>query len=79
MGLPHDEDGERPLAFVVLSERKEVSTDELMVYVNGGFQFYLGYWDGLFVVFFQIKLWTKKNYAVGSASLRKFHEMNWAK
>ncbi|XP_045026150.1 4-coumarate--CoA ligase 3 isoform X2 [Daphnia magna] len=34
VGLPHDEDGERPLAFVVLSERKEVSTDELMVYVN---------------------------------------------
>ncbi|XP_059350203.1 uncharacterized protein LOC130686001 isoform X2 [Daphnia carinata] len=34
VGLPHDEDGERPLAFVVLSAKKEVSADELMAYVN---------------------------------------------
>ncbi|XP_057377827.1 uncharacterized protein LOC130699600 [Daphnia carinata] len=34
VGLRHDEDGERPLAFVVLSAKKEVSADELMAYVN---------------------------------------------
>ncbi len=39
VGLPHEEDGERPLAFVVLSENsKEVTAEELISYTNGKFK-----------------------------------------
>ena len=35
VGLPHDDDGERPLAFVVLSEDSKVTAEELIDYTNG--------------------------------------------
>ena len=35
VGLPHDVDGERPLAFVVLSEDSKVTAEELIDYTNG--------------------------------------------
>ncbi|XP_046459255.1 4-coumarate--CoA ligase-like isoform X1 [Daphnia pulex] len=35
VGSPHEEDGERPLAFVVLSENSKVTAEELISYTNG--------------------------------------------
>ena len=35
VGLPHDDDGERPLAFVVLSEDSKATAEELIDYTNG--------------------------------------------
>ena len=35
VGLPQDDDGERPLAFVVLSEDSKVTAEELIDYTNG--------------------------------------------
>lgn len=38
VGSPHEEDGERPLAFVVLSEDSKVTAEELISYTNGKFK-----------------------------------------
>jgi acyl-coenzyme A synthetase/AMP-(fatty) acid ligase len=38
VGLLHEEDGERPLAFVVLSENTKVTAEELISYTNGKFK-----------------------------------------
>jgi hypothetical protein len=35
VGLPHDIDGEWPLAFVVLSREMHVTAEELIAYMNG--------------------------------------------
>lgn len=35
VGLPHEDDGERPLAFVVLSEDSKVTAKELISFTNG--------------------------------------------
>lgn len=35
IGLPHDVDGELPLAFVVLREGKSVTPEEIINYTNG--------------------------------------------
>jgi acyl-coenzyme A synthetase/AMP-(fatty) acid ligase len=35
VGLPHDIDGEWPLAFVVLSPETHVTAEELIAYMNG--------------------------------------------
>ncbi|EFX78400.1 hypothetical protein DAPPUDRAFT_320528 [Daphnia pulex] len=35
VGLPHEDDGERPLAFVVLSENGKVTAEELISFTNG--------------------------------------------
>ena len=35
VGLPHDVDGERPLAFVVLSPKCHATADELITYISG--------------------------------------------
>jgi acyl-coenzyme A synthetase/AMP-(fatty) acid ligase len=38
VGSPHEEDGERPLAFVVLSEDSKVTAEELISFTNGSFR-----------------------------------------
>jgi acyl-coenzyme A synthetase/AMP-(fatty) acid ligase len=38
VGSPHEEDGERPLAFVVLSENTKVTAEELISFTNGSFR-----------------------------------------
>jgi acyl-coenzyme A synthetase/AMP-(fatty) acid ligase len=35
VGLPHEVDGERPMAFVVLSPDLHATADELIAYISG--------------------------------------------
>jgi acyl-CoA synthetase (AMP-forming)/AMP-acid ligase II len=85
VGLPHDQDGERPLAFVVLSDHSKVTAQELIDYTNGKLpqnsQRKKEKVVSKFCVSadFQGKLWKRKNCVAGSDSSRKFHGTIWAK
>jgi hypothetical protein len=72
-------DGERPMAFVVLSPDLHATADELIAYISGKRNKIFQTENVLFQLSFNFvklieKLWTRNNVGLESVSSTKFHE-----
>ena len=80
VGLPHEVDGERPMAFVVLSPDLHATVDELIAYTSGKRNKIIRIENALYSIEFLFFEFDRESYGRGTiAGWSPFHRQNSTK